>query len=950
MIGGDAGYGKSALLAAFHAETRELGVVAVQGGCVEIEAQRPFGAFADLISSCERAFGSGRVARALQEHGVLLRQLRSPADASGRGGHRYQMHSAILSLLSDLTADGPLAVFLEDLHWADAASVELFGYLTRRLRSRPALLIATYRADELDRRHPLRAALAELRRARLVQDIALLPLDADGTEALIRARLRVRDLASGDLRELRDLLHARCEGNPLHTEETLETLKQSGRLTFADGAWACDAAVVRDAMPASVADGVIARWSALTRPAQQLLLVASVIGQRFDFDLLANVSDTTREAMAPLIHEAIDARLLREETSDEPLRFHHALTREALRRQLLQSERAGLHGRIAAYLAQMRGSVSIPAAELAYHLEESGDAQRARPFHELAAREAAAITDYRSAARSMERAIATAPAGDSDQGGRYLALVGYLRLSGDDPRARRAAEAALKIGERTGERRLQAAACLEIFAGDYRNSDEAPSTKELDRAVALLEPLGPTPELARALAQTAGAAARAVDGVRAVAFAERALLTATALQLPAERAAAKLQISIGLHTQGKLSEALSVCREAIEIGEQAGLVQELYGALLTLRVQLVAHGASVEDQRDAQLRMRAVGRAHGLGRQDWIGRELLGLFVEGDWDAFLKLIPQAPEPDRSDFDVPRLVMNFVEVARHGPRDAAAQDDALRLAKSHGPSGPVGSWSAAVLLLAGRLLESVRTAQAVRDEEIRGKFWGLVPAAEAHAFGLVAARITGDEVARDIFLASLLKERPLPVPPTANRKYAALAEGDIAERGGARDEALAAYAQTVAECERSQFTSPTMLYLGTLTRLRRAELYLRADQPDRTSAQAELDSLLPYWRKAKATWYLGQLRVWAEEHGLAFPRTDEPATDAPSSPKQLTRRELEIARLVARGLTNREISTRLTLSVRTAESHVEQIRTKLGFRTRAQIAAWITERYGPASAD
>jgi non-specific serine/threonine protein kinase len=118
-------------------------------------------------------------------------------------------------------------------------------------------------------------------------------------------------------------------------------------------------------------------------------------------------------------------------------------------------------------------------------------------------------------------------------------------------------------------------------------------------------------------------------------------------------------------------------------------------------------------------------------------------------------------------------------------------------------------------------------------------------------------------------------------------------------------------------------------------------------PDTASAQKELDLVLPFWQRAKATWFLGQLADWARENGLVFPEAPPPETSARSA-STLTQREREVALLVAQGLTNREIAQRLSLSVRTAESHVERIRSKLGFRGRSQIATWVTERYGARS--
>lgn len=948
VIGGDAGSGKTAVLAAFRAHLRVVGVTVVDGACVEIESRRPFGAFADVIASCERVFGRERVERSLTENGITVDQLMRPgAPASGaRRGDRYQMHSALLGLFTDLTQEGQLAVLIEDLHWADEASLELFGYLARRLRSRPMLLVATYRSDELDRRHPLRAALAELRKARLIEDLQLAPLDSDGTGELIKARLALRDAAPLDVREFGDLVHARCEGNPLHTEETLDTLRQGGHLRYAEGAWTCDVLRILDAIPTNVADGVVGRWAGLSTAAQQVLLVASVAGHRLDIELLANVSGNSPQALGPLIHEAIDARLVRDETSDEPLRFRHALTREALQRQLLRSERTALHRTIAAFFEHRGETVPVRPAELAYHLEESGEAARATRYHEMAASEAAAMTDFASASRSIERAIATAADGDVEQGRRQLALVDYLRLRGDNPRAMRAANAALEIGQRIGDDRLQARALLALQAGHTRNSDVAQGQDLRQRAVVLLEPLGPTQELARAYSSSAGGAARLGDATAAMAFAELARKTATTLALPAELSFATLQISIAMWTQGRFDEATAVCREAVEIARRAGLIDELYAALMTLRVLLLATGASAEEQRDLQLQMRAVARAHGLGSQEWMSREIDCLMGDGDWDDVLKLFRQLPEPGRSDYDQPLLMATFIAVARRGPAEMGEMDG-VRLRTKYGYSTPAATWSAELLLLAHRQSEAAALATTISEDEVNRTYWGLKPASVVHAIGLFAARECGDAAAREFFLSSLLRERPLPASPNHNRRHIALAQGDIAEAEGDIDTALAAYAVALAEAERAKYDYSSVMLFISLLRQRRAELYLRATPPDEDAAQAELDALLPYWQKANATWYLGQLRTWAQKLGLSFPRVDEPLAVSASAPKQLTRRELEIARLVAEGLTNREIGTRLTLSVRTAESHVEQIRTKLGFRTRAQIAAWITQRYGSA---
>jgi DNA-binding CsgD family transcriptional regulator len=129
---------------------------------------------------------------------------------------------------------------------------------------------------------------------------------------------------------------------------------------------------------------------------------------------------------------------------------------------------------------------------------------------------------------------------------------------------------------------------------------------------------------------------------------------------------------------------------------------------------------------------------------------------------------------------------------------------------------------------------------------------------------------------------------------------------------------------------------------TLARRRRIELLLRRNGVgDHDAAQAELAAILPYWRKAKAAWYLGQLERWAADLDLVFPvDVSEARTPATRNARsQLTAREREVAALVATGLSNKEIAEKLVISERTAEGHVEHILGKLELRSRSQIASW-----------
>jgi DNA-binding CsgD family transcriptional regulator len=218
-------------------------------------------------------------------------------------------------------------------------------------------------------------------------------------------------------------------------------------------------------------------------------------------------------------------------------------------------------------------------------------------------------------------------------------------------------------------------------------------------------------------------------------------------------------------------------------------------------------------------------------------------------------------------------------------------------------------------------------------------WGRFPAPEideAAACALAAAVMQEDGVARDRWIELALADE------AGARRMAARASRAFAHAEGAALEGDLDPAISFLEESAELFRQSLLAFGETLARRRRIELLLRRNGVgDREAAQAELLEILPYWRKAKATWYLAQLERWAADLDLVFPvevaeartpRTRETRT-------QLTTREREVAALVAAGLSNKEIAEKLVISERTAEGHVEHILGKLEFRSRSQIASW-----------
>jgi predicted ATPase len=260
----------------------------------------------------------------------------------------------LLAVLRHLAADRPLLFVVEDIHWADPSTLALLGYLGRNLAG-AMVLVATYRSDELHRRHPLLPFLAELERRGSVERIDLLPFERPEIAELVRA-IRV-DTPPG----LIDQLSERSDGNAFYIEELLATNTAIGIL------------------PATLREVLQARVATLTEPTQDLLRVASAAGSHIAISLLGTVSRLDESELHARLREAVERHILTFDATTDVLAFRHALMREAVYEGLLPWERARLHGAFAAALEAepMIETDAARVAELAHHWHAAHDLPRA---------------------------------------------------------------------------------------------------------------------------------------------------------------------------------------------------------------------------------------------------------------------------------------------------------------------------------------------------------------------------------------------------------------------------------------------------------------------------------------------------------------------------------------------------------------------------------------------
>jgi ATP/maltotriose-dependent transcriptional regulator MalT len=442
LVSGQAGVGKSALVERFADDLAEARWC--WGACDGLFTPRPLGAFVDI---------------AAQLGGELAELFRGTAA-------RAELFDALLGGLARPAGRGvPRVIVVEDIHWADEATLDLLRFLARRIREMPVLIVATYREDEPAASYPLRVALGELAVQRCTRRIELSPLSASA----------VRSMAEGSGLDAAEL-YSVTGGNPFYVAEALQT--------------------GLDRVPPSARDAVLARAARLGPQARDILHVAALIGSVVEPWLLERAAASTAE----MVDDLAACGLL--VADGAALRFRHEIARRAVEQAIPGHRLPAIHARI---LAALHDAGCEDHARLAFHAEAAGDALAALQHATLAGRRAAGLGSHREAAAQFERALRFAagePAGTL--AARYDALAGELWVIDSFGAAAEAYQRALDLWREAGDR-LREGDALRQLAGTLRRlcrGDEA--TAAAAAALRALEPLGPSAELAEAYASVAG--------------------------------------------------------------------------------------------------------------------------------------------------------------------------------------------------------------------------------------------------------------------------------------------------------------------------------------------------------------------------------------------------------------------------------------------------------------
>ena len=956
MLAGEAGIGKSRLVDEIRIQAASQQFETLQGNCFQQDTSLPYAPWVDLLrmsfALLSPAQIRSRLGTLVSEINKLLPELRLlipdvPANPSlEAAAEKYRSFESLSRFLLSADEPHPSLIILEDLHWSDSLSLELLHFLARRIPHLPVLLIGTYRSEEssLD----LGRLLAELNRERLVQEILLKPLNQSEVAQLIWSVAKLgRQLPIGVVQALLAL----TDGNPLFLEEILKNLADEGHIDKLFQQDSLEEIVV----PRSIQRLEQQRAEQLTESARRVLVLASVMGERFDFRLLQETTGETEQALLNSLKELLQAHLVVQE-SDEEFAFRHALTRQAVSSMLMLRERKAMHETIGDRLERRAGaSAGASAAQLAYHFYQAGVWGKAMEYSRRAGEHALRLYAPREALAQFTHALDAA---------QHLELAPpFLLLRGR-------AWAHEVLGE------------FDLARADYENALQL-ARRARDRAMEWQVRID------------LGSLWQSTDLKRAGEYYRQALELAHQIEDPSCIAHSLNRIGNWHMNQGQASVAFSFHRDALELFRQRedrqgiaqtldllGIVSYALGDLIQGAAYLEQAAAIFRELDDRQgvvnvllnLTLLAVSDTEVLGEIDylqlkslsdeafqlahashWHQGEVLALMQgaiclqkAGEYGQALALLTRAQSmveesQDRELFARLHLMfgtifldlLDLIEAQQHF-------ETALTVVKEMG-SGLLKLSATAHLASvalprkefarARSLLDRLLPAEYPKGEELlpRRACWAVRAELE-----LMEGQAHRALEILDRLLASapnLEQYGPHAVPQLSRLRGRAL--GALGRLEEANIELQGALAVAQIQGRRAlvwRLHADLGKAYGSMGRREDAEREF-------SSARAILEGLA------------GQLPDEAlRQNFLQRALTTMPAVHVPT-PRQaakkefggLTAREREIALLIASGRSNREIADELVISENTAERHVANILLKLSLNSRTQIAVWVVEK-------
>ncbi len=871
-----------------------------------------------------------------------------------------------------------LLVIIEDLHWSDDASLEWLLYFARQLHGASTLLLLTYRDDEIQ--PALSKLLAALDRTQFADEFRLSRLTRAEVADMLRA---IFDLSRPPTPDFLDTLYSLTEGNPLFVEEVLKSLIASGDIFYADGRW--DRKPLDELrIPRTIQVAVRQRTDQLSAEAKQLLTLAAVAGRRFDFALLQAITQQSESALLQQVKELMAAQLVVEESA-ETFAFRHALTREAVYADLLARERQSLHRTLAETIERIYAeSLDTHAGDLSYHFYEAGEWAKALAWSRQAGDSAErlyaheeALHHYARARQCAERLQQTEQLAAIDQ-----AMGDVYFARGLNDRAVENYERALSLITSDATR-----AALKAKIGiAYVVAEDERGVPYLHAAVDELNPETQTNELARATMMLGRLHWLRSQHTQAIAWYERARQLAEPHGDTRTLGLIYRQLASSHSMLLQLDESMAWAHKAIALGEHHA---DRY--IVRCGYEMLAQCSSIQGQWQESLNFaehqgqidNQIGFGIGIFFAEW--HRAVALHEQGDLSTALavahSLLVLAQAGDNRRLPTWAYTQISMIAADGGDEETArahaelALTDADTLAQWFSRSEARRALAYAYMQRqewerAAELFDQCAELLSGTESRVTMLWTGAGHAETAVALGRLDA-------AAKIIAENLAMARDAP-----SRHYEAVArrvQGQIFSARKQWREARLAFDEAIATLDElgSRLELARALYQrGILRQAQDAVDAAHADWARARTLFGEMGAKPMLWRTHAALGQLAQAQKSNDEAEREFATAraivaelaanmhDEslranllqraakiippvkPLTPRRAAQREfggLTEREREVATLIAQGKSNREIADKLIVSERTITTHVSNILSKLGYTSRAQIAAWAGEK-------
>jgi len=962
LLSGEAGIGKSRLVAEIKTSAASHDFLLLQGCCFPTDHAIPYAPLLDLLrsflTSYPSALSASEVKQVVQAFLPLLPDI-GHADGSpppmlpalDPEQEKRRRFETLAHFLTGQASAHPLLLVVEDLHWSDDTSLEFLHYLARRCSAQRFLLLLTYRSDEM---HPsLRHFLAQLDRERLAQETLLARLTRDEIEAMLHA---IFVLPRSTRLELPDPIYTLTEGNPFFVEEALKSLIATGEIFYTNGQW--ERKELRELhVPRSIQDAVQQRTDRLSDSARRVLSLAAVAGRRFDFALLQELTQHDEQQLLQLIKELIAAQLVVEESAEQ-FAFRHALTRQAIYADLLVRERKALHRSIAdtmerLYISTLESPTSH-LADLAYHFYEAGAWEKALAYGQRAGEQASRLYAPRAAIEQFTRALDAAQRGSIPPPALLYRLRGQAyETLGEFEHAQADCKTTLQIAQSARNLQAEWQALMDLgFLWAQRDYTQAGTC--FQQALALARSMDDPLTLAHSLNRLGNWHLNVEQPLEALRSHQEAL--AVFQQAQDQHGIAETYDLLGMTSclGGNLLQGSAYCQQASALFQQFDDRQALASSLTTLMVS--AGGYETETMVSGTI---SYGDAVHFGEQALkIAREIgqrsaeiyallaLGQYLgpRGEYaralevvQAGLALAEQFEHQQWMTFGHEELGVLYLDLL-------ALPEASQHLEQAQALAQEIGSWHwlhAASGFLASTyvLRQDLTRAESILDA-------ALAPDSPMQTMGqrlMWAARAELALARGDPGLALDITEQL--IASAANLS----SERVIPHLWKLRGEALAALHRT-AEAETMLRAAQEAAHVQGLRPwhwricIALGKLYQR--EARREEAEQVFSTARSLIEELAANVAEEHLRAHFLSQATAMLPQKRPLTPGRAAKEAfggLTAREREVATLIAEEKSNREIAEILIVGERTIETHVANIMFKLGVQSRRQVRAWAVEK-------